>query len=181
MSDDRTERTAKGQDPTDPGRAETPEQRADHNLGDLLQELRVLALGVQVLFGFLLAIPFAKGFPRLDAPQRHLYVAGVALCCTAIALLIAPVAYHRAVFRTHQKAELVAVSNAMTLGGLAAVALAVSASVWLVVGEVCRGWPVPAISLAVLGLFVALWAVIPVTGRRRKVGRPAMSLPGSPR
>src|SRR5580658_7814763 len=132
---------------------------------ELLQELRVVALGVQVLFGFLLAIPFAARFSNLDQGQRHLYVATLVAAAVATGLLIGPVAYHRAIFRRHEKPRLVTASNVMTLCGLAAVGLSISSAVWLVLGVVCRGWAVPTISVLVLLFFITTWGVIPTTAR----------------
>jgi hypothetical protein len=80
-------------------RDESEAQRVDRNLGELLQELRVAGLGVQVLFGFLLSLPFTARFARLNAGQRGLYLASLALAALATALLVGPVAYHRLVFR----------------------------------------------------------------------------------
>lgn len=149
------------------GRDETPEQRYDRNLMELLQELRVAGLGVQVLFGFLLSLPFTSRFEKLSESQRYLYVADVLLAAIATALLVAPVAYHRLVFRQHQKAPLVRAANAMALAGLGAVALAVTLAVLLVVGFVgLRG---AGITIGVLTgcLFGTLWFAIPLLRRRR--------------
>jgi hypothetical protein len=120
-----------------------------------------------VLFGFLLGLPFANGFAKLSTNERHLYVATLLIAVVATALLTGPVAYHRIIFRHHQKSQLIAVSNVMALAGLAAVGLAVTAAVWLVASFVLRGWPVPLISAAVFGCFFTLWIVIPVAGRAR--------------
>jgi Family of unknown function (DUF6328) len=148
------------------GRNETEFERADRNLLELLQELRILALGVQVLFGFLLAIPFAVGFRRVDVGERHLYVLSVLLAVTAMTLLFAPVAFHRAVFRRHEKPELVSISNAVAIGGLVAVGLAVTSAVWLVMGVVSHGWPVPVITVAVALLFTMVWGCVPWSLRK---------------
>ena len=83
----------------DPGRKETEEERDDRNLMELLQELRVASIGIQVLFGFLLALPFSVRFTRLSLNQRHLYVAVILLTAVATAQLSAPVAYHRLNFQ----------------------------------------------------------------------------------
>ena len=151
----------------DPGRDETEAERADRNLAELLQELRVAGLGVQVLFGFLLSLPFSVRFGKLGHSQRELYVASLLWAALATALLCAPVAYHRLVFRRHEKARLLRVANAMALLGLGAVALAVSAAVLLVVGFVDRGPPVPTIAVATFALFFGLWFAFPVIHRRR--------------
>jgi len=94
-------------------RHETEAQRIDRNVAELLQELRVAAIGVQVLFGFLFALPFSNAFSSLDPEQRRLYVADLLLAALATALLTAPVAYHRIVFRRHQKHDLLRFANAL--------------------------------------------------------------------
>jgi len=96
---------------TDDDRNESPQQRDDRNLMELLQELRVAGLGVQVLFGFLLSLPFTTRFIRLSPSQRGLYVADLLLAALSTALLLAPVAYHRLVFRQHLKERLVRMAN----------------------------------------------------------------------
>src|ERR1700739_3573468 len=98
------------QAPADP-RDESEAQRDDRNLIELLQELRVAGLGVQVLFGFLLSIPFTTRFEKLTHAQRGLYVVSLLLAAISTALLLAPVAYHRLVFRQHRKEQLVKDAN----------------------------------------------------------------------
>lgn len=149
------------------GREESPAERADRNLAELLQELRVAGLGVQVLFGFLLAIPFSQRFTKLDAGQRQLYIACLLLAALATALLLGPVAYHRLVFRQHQKEHLVQAANVMAIGGLVTVGLAVSSSVLLVVSVVQTGPVVAVIPALTLTLFGALWFALPLARRRR--------------
>jgi hypothetical protein len=139
--------------------------RNNRNLSDLLQELRVAGLGVQVLFGFLLSLPFTNRFARLDAAQRHLYVASLLLAASAIALLVAPVAYHRWVFRLHDKQRLLRVANAMALVGLAATALAICSAVLLVLTTVEVGWVVAVLATVAVGLFGMLWFGIPYRER----------------
>jgi hypothetical protein len=154
--------------PASPGdRNETSAERADRNLAELLQELRVAGLGIQVLFGFLLAMPFSTRFDVLSASQRHLYTASLCLAAVATALLSGPVAYHRLVFRRHEKSQLVAASNAMALAGLAAVGMAVASAVWLVLSVVDHGWPVPVLVSAIVLVFFTLWFVIPMLARSR--------------
>ena len=105
------------------GRNETEAERIDRNVGELLQELRVAGLGVQVLFGFLLAMPFTNRFASLDPEQDRLYVAVLLLAALGTALLTAPVAYHRLVFRRHKKHDLLRFANVVALAGLLCVAL----------------------------------------------------------
>src|SRR5260370_14649847 len=118
---------ASGSDPRDESEAE----RADRNLAELRKELRVVGLGVQVLFGFLLSLPFTNRFTRLSQGQRELYLATLVLAAVATALLLGPVAFHRLVFRRGQKERLVRTANVMAVAGLAALGLAVSAAVLL--------------------------------------------------
>ena len=88
-------------------RQESAAERDDRNLSELIQELRVVSLGVQVLFGFLLSLPFTTRFTRLGAAQRDLYLASLTLSAVATVLLLGPVAYHRLVFRQGLKEPLV--------------------------------------------------------------------------
>ncbi len=146
-------------------RNETQEQRDDRNLIELLQELRVAGLGVQVLFGFLLALPFSSRFSQLGSSQRGLYTGILVVSALATALLLGPVAYHRLVFRLRQKEHLVRAANAMAIGGLAAVALAVSGTVWLVVSYVVKGVGVYVIGGCVAVVFAVLWFAFPLARR----------------
>jgi hypothetical protein len=141
-------------------REESAAQRADRNLGELLQELRVAGLGVQVLFGFLLSLPLTNRFTRLSPAQRDLYLATLVLAAVATALLVGPVAYHRLVFRQGQKERLVRAASVMAIGGLA-----VSAAVLLVTSYVGGGLAAGLITAFVACLFVLLWFVFPLARR----------------
>ena len=145
---------------------ETGAERDDRNLLELLQELRMAGLGVQVLFGFMLSLPFTTRFAKLSQPQRDLYLASLLLAAISTALLLGPVAYHRLVFRRHQKEVLVKDANIMALSGLAAVGLAISAAVLLVVSYVDKGLPAVIITVFVVCLFAGLWFVLPLARRR---------------
>jgi MFS family permease len=147
-------------------RDESEAQRADRNLGELLQELRVAGLGVQVLFGFLLSLPFTARFTRLSPGQRDLYLASLVLAALATALLVGPVAYHRLVFRRGRKEQLVRAADVMAIGGLAAVGLAVSAAVLLVTSYVASGLTAALITALVTSAFGLLWFVLPLARRR---------------
>jgi len=151
-----------------PGRpGETPEQRDDRNLVDLLQELRVGTLGVQVLFGFLLGLPFTVRFSRLEAWQRWLYLAIIMMSTVSIVLLVAPVAYHRLLFRRHQLGSLLRAANVMAIAGMAAVSLAVSGAVLLVTSYVEPGLPTPVLTIIVVAMFAGFWFVLPLMRRGR--------------
>jgi hypothetical protein len=153
---------------TAPGRpGETPEQHDDRNLADLLQELRVATLGVQVLFGFLLGLPFTMRFSNLHPWQRWLYLAVLMLSSISIVLLVAPVAYHRLIFRRHQLASLLWAANAMAISGMITIALAVTGAVLLVTSYVQPGLPAVVLPGIVAGLFAVLWFVFPLARRER--------------
>ena len=152
---------------------ETAAERHDRNLSDLLQELRVAGLGVQVLFGFLLSLPFTVGFAKLDGAQRNLYEASLLLAALSTALLIAPVAYHRWVFRMHEKGRLLRAANVMALLGLGSVGLAISTSVSFVLSFVDTGWMVTLFVALTVATFFSLWFVLPVVERRRPTVSPA--------
>jgi hypothetical protein len=154
---------------TAPGRpGETPEQRHDRNLADLLQELRVATLGVQVLFGFLLGLPFTVRFTHLHVWQRWLYVAVVMLSSVSVVLLVAPVAYHRLLFRRHQLGYLLRAANGLAVCGMITVALAVTGAVLLITSYVEPGTPAVVLSATVGALFAVLWFVLPL-GRRERL------------
>jgi O-antigen/teichoic acid export membrane protein len=148
------------------GRRETEAERIDRNVGELLQELRVAGIGVQVLFGFLLAMPLTNVFATLDPEQHRLYVIDLLLAALATVLLTTPVAYHRMVFRRHQKRDLLRVGNVMALAGLVTVALAISAAVLLVVSIVYDGLTAAIIAAFVAGVYFFLWFVLPAMSHR---------------
>jgi len=151
----------------DPGpREESEADRLDRNLGELLQELRVAGLGVQVLFGFLLSLPFTTRFSHLSPGQRNLYLGTIVLAAVATALLLGPVAYHRLVFRQGLKERLVRAANIMAIAGLATVGLAVSAAVLLVTDYVSSGLTAALITAFVTCLFAGLWFALPLAHRR---------------
>lgn len=157
---------------TAPGRpGETPEQRDDRNLTDLLQELRVATLGVQVLFGFLLGLPFTVRFSLLENWQRWLYLAIVVLASISIVLLVAPVAYHRFLFRRHELGSLLSAANTLAIGGVTAVALAVTGAVLLVTSYVEPGAPAVVLSVVIGALFATLWFALPLTRRAKSERR----------
>src|SRR5918999_1854295 len=110
--------------PPETGRAETDEQRVDRNLLELLNELRVALPGVQVLFAFLLVVPFSQGWADITAFQEKIYF--VTLLCTAAAsaLLIAPSIHHRIEFREQDKEHIVMVANRLAIAGLTFLAIA---------------------------------------------------------
>jgi hypothetical protein len=149
------------------GRDETPEERADRNLGELLQELRVALPGVQVLFAFLLTVPFSNGFTRIDAFQRNLYFGVLMSTVVATVLLIAPTINHRLLFRMRDKEHLVHVSNRLAIVGLFILMLSLIAAVLLVADIIFKS-PAPALFTAgIAAFFILVWIVLPVIRRLR--------------
>jgi Family of unknown function (DUF6328) len=116
----------------DEQRGESKEERIDRELIELLNELRVALPGVQVLFAFLLAVPFTQRFQRLTDSQEYAFF--LSLLCTTIGsvLLIAPSAYHRLRFREHDKEQILLTSNRLAIGGTLFLALAMTSAVYLV-------------------------------------------------
>jgi hypothetical protein len=148
------------------GRRETDLERADRNLSELLQELRVLTTGVQILLAFLLTVPFSKGFPKLGSGERDLYLAILIFAAAAVGLLIAPTAMHRLLFRQGDKRHLVRVANRMAIGGIACLAVALTGIVALIAGYLF-GWVAGGILAVATGSYLAtLWFLI---GLRRRL------------
>src|SRR3954449_10484432 len=116
----------------DSGRDETEEERLDRNLGELLQELRVALPGVQVLFAFLLAVPFQQGFEEVTQFQKVVYFVTLILTAISAVMLISPTAYHRITFRYQQKRRLVYYSNRFSIIGLGFLALAMTGAIMLI-------------------------------------------------
>ncbi|WP_028059873.1 DUF6328 family protein [Candidatus Solirubrobacter pratensis] len=119
-------------------RNETELERADRHLAELMQEVRVAQTGVQVLFGFLLTVPFSARFASLAGVERILYFATLALAGAAAMLLIAPSSQHRVLFRCGDKPYIVRMANRYAIAGFACVALAMAGAL-LLVAEVVFG------------------------------------------
>src|ERR671927_182093 len=115
-----------------PHRDETDTERLDRNLIELLQELRVVQTGVQVLFAFLLTVPFSARFDQITDFQRGAYFAALVGTLAASVLLIAPTSVHRILFRLGQKQYMVDLSNRLAIGGLLSLAIAMVAAMLLV-------------------------------------------------
>src|ERR1700758_4382871 len=98
---------------------ETPKERADRELIELLNELRIVLPGITVLLAFLLAVPFAKGWPRVTPFQRDVFVVAFLSAAVSVALLTAPSSYHRLRFRYGDKTHLVKIGNRLAIAGIA--------------------------------------------------------------
>jgi hypothetical protein len=147
-------------------RGETLDQVLDRNVAELLQELRVSITGVQVLFAFLLGLAFTARFGDLDAADRTVYTVALMASALATLVLIAPVPFHRLLFRRRQKAALVVFGSRFLLAGLALLVLSITASVLLVLTVVLgrAAGVAGAAVVAVVGLVT--WYVLPLRHRR---------------
>jgi hypothetical protein len=145
---------------------ESPQERVNRELIELLNEVRVALPGVQVLFAFLLAVPFQQRFKQVTAFQRDVYFATLSCTFLATALMIAPSALHRLNFRRHDKQRIVAASNSLMIGGIAVLGVAL-VGVMMLVGDVLFG-AVAAVIAPVVGAVVllGLWAVLPLRLRQ---------------
>jgi hypothetical protein len=160
-------------------RNETPHERSDRHLAELLQEVRVAQTGVQVLFGFLLTVPFTARFDDLSASERHLYLATLCVAGAAALLLIAPSAQHRVLFRCNDKEYVVRMANRYAIAGLASVAVAMVGAL-LFVSIVLLGNAVAGVIAAVAAAGAAWsWYIQPLR-RRRSLYRSARPAVGPP-
>ncbi|MET7471398.1 DUF6328 family protein [Micromonospora sp. NPDC005686] len=144
---------------------ESEKQRWQRNFADLLQELRVAQTGVQILFAFLLTLPFSNGFGRTTEFQRDIYILALLTAAASAAMIISPVAFHRALFRQGRKPELVRFAHRMATGGLFFMLIAMVSSVLLVTDFVLDR-PIAFLLSALTGLwFLLFWAVLPFSRR----------------
>ncbi|MEV6813731.1 DUF6328 family protein [Micromonospora sp. NPDC051296] len=144
---------------------ETEKQRWQRNFADLLQELRVAQTGVQILFAFLLTLPFSNGFTRTTPFQRDVYIVALLAAAGATAMIISPVAFHRALFRQGRKPELVRFAHRMATAGLGFMLVSMVSAV-LLVSDFVLARPIAFLLCAVTGLwFLTFWVVLPFSRR----------------
>jgi hypothetical protein len=155
-------------------RDETPTERLDRNWNDLLQELRVVQTGVQLLTGFLLTLPFQQKFASLTEGDRRVYMAAVSASLLATGFLQAPVSVHRALFRRHRKKDTVQMAHRLAIVGIVFLACSV-VSVTTLIFDVLLGWTEGLVAGGLAAaLLVTLWLVIPWSVRTRS---PVLSAP----
>jgi hypothetical protein len=150
----------------EPDRNETPAERLDRNWNDLLQELRVMQTGVQLIAGFLLTLPFQQRFAGLDDFQQTLYLVLVVLASFTTALMLAPIALHRRLFGDHVKDWLVTTAHRLVIGVLGAIGLLISGIVMLIFDVVVSRTAGIVAGGLILGLVVALLVVVPAVVER---------------
>ncbi|MGY1601273.1 DUF6328 family protein [Geodermatophilus sp. SYSU D00815] len=151
-------------------RGETVDQLLDRNLAELLQELRVAITGVQVLFAFLLGLAFTSRFTELDGFQIGVYTLTLLSTALATIVLIAPVSFHRLVFRRRQKAALVHVADRLLMTGLGLLVVAISAGVLLILDVVLGRWAGVAGGGFTALVGAATWYALPLWARRSGLG-----------
>jgi len=167
----------------DDGRPETPLQRLDRNLDEMTGELRVVVTGVQVLFAFLLVVPFDSGFAGIGPFERGVYFA--TLLCSALAAVctLAPAAYHRLLFRADDKRYVVFLANRASIAGLVFLAFAMCGSLLLVTTKLF-GATAGAITAALMAVpFGVLWFAAPLLRRATRTSfapAPPLVRPASP-
>jgi hypothetical protein len=146
-------------------RSETETERLDRNWATLLQELRVVQTGVQLLTGFLLTLPFQARFEQISSPMRMVYLVTVACSLISTVLLAAPVSIHRVLFRRHRLGSLVAAAHRYTLVGMVFLGLALT-GVAVVVFDAVQG---PRAGMVAGGCTAAVllcfWVVLPLSMR----------------
>jgi DMSO reductase anchor subunit len=151
----------------DSGRFESEEDRADRNLSDLLQELRVALPGVQVLFAFLLTVPFTQRFDDLSSFEEKLYFGVLIAVALATVLLVAPTIGHRILFRRQQKEYLVTISNTLALAGMFLLAVSMCGAIALI-SHFLFGPTAALISTAVMAAaFIGFWFTGPILRRAK--------------
>jgi hypothetical protein len=158
-------------------RGETELETVDRQFTELLQELRVAQTGVQILFAFLLGLAFTPRFPDLSGAQQAIYLATLVPAAVSAALLIAPVGYHRTVFRQRLRPQLVTTGHRYAIAGLILLLLALVGAVQLAASFVLGAWA-SLLAAALAGLFATLWFVIPLVHRRQHQHQPSQPDPG---
>ena len=140
-------------------------ERLSRNMSELLQELRVVQSGVQILFAFLLTLPFTARFQTVTRPQRDAYLAALLLAGASVAFLIGPTAYHRIIFHHHDKRHLIRVASAWALCGLVLLAFAMTIVTGLVVDLLLGGAATVIAAASSALLFGTLWFAVPIHRR----------------
>jgi Family of unknown function (DUF6328) len=147
---------------------ESKAERIDRELIELLNELRVALPGVQVLFAFLLAVPFSQRFAQATNFQRALFLVTLLSTAVSAALLIAPSAYHRLHFRQHNKEQMLLSSNWLAIAGLIFLAVAMVCAIVLITDVLYGPLATICVGAASAALFAWFWAALPLVRRRQE-------------
>jgi Family of unknown function (DUF6328) len=144
---------------------ENRKERVNRELIELLNELRVALPGVQVLFAFLLVLPFQQGFAEISDADRGVYVAALIASALAAALLIAPSMYHRLNFRRQVKEQMIFDSNKLMVVGILLLAIGVACSIFLVVDVVYGNMAAIVATAATAVVYALVWLALPLARR----------------
>jgi predicted membrane channel-forming protein YqfA (hemolysin III family) len=147
---------------------EDREERLNRELIELLNELRVALPGVQMLFGFLLAVPFTQKFDAVTSTQRHVYYFTFMATAAATICLIAPTAYHRLRFRQRDKEQMIQTANRLTIVGTACLAAALTGAVYLVTDLLFKTAATAVAAAAAGGVLVWFWYGLPLLRRLKE-------------
>jgi hypothetical protein len=146
---------------------ETRRERVNRELIELLNELRVALPGVQVLFAFLLAVPFSNGWKKISEFQKDIFFATLLATSISTACFIVPTAYHRLNFRNREKERILFLSNKFAIAGIMSLAASMIGVIVLVTDVLYSGAATLVTGVLALLLFGGLWAVLPLTARDR--------------
>jgi hypothetical protein len=160
-------------DPDGYTRDESEAQRLDRNFNEQLQELRIAQAGVQILFAFLLTLPFQQRFTILDSTQRSIYFVTLIAAALSVVFFTAPVATHRVLFRHGVKDFIVRYTSVLTLCGLTTLALSVVGGVTLVLDVLFTVRVAAAVGAGIVLLAAVLWVLVPEWHRRTTTPRRA--------
>jgi hypothetical protein len=149
-------------------RDETPDEALDRNTIELLNELRVAGTGIQVMFAFLLVVPFNAGWSKTTSFERSVYFITLTLVAVATFLLMAPPAHHRLLFRHHEKRYLITLANKLVIAGLAFLALGFTGIMVLLSDYVVGGVAPIVAGVLTLAITGGLWFAVPLRRRRQE-------------
>jgi hypothetical protein len=148
---------------TGPRNPDDEEAKRDRQMIELLNELRVALPGVQILFAFLLAVPFAQGWERTTAFQKDVFFVTLVATAVSTICLIAPSSWHRIRFHQNDRAWLIESANKIIIAGLVALAVAINAAVLLITDVLFDGTRVWIYAGLIAALMVALWFLLPLS------------------
>jgi hypothetical protein len=149
-------------------RSEDDQERLNRQMMELLNELRVALPGVQILFGFLLTVPFQQRFSQVNDFQQTVYFVTLVTAAAAAAFLIAPSAYHRVMFEQHDKPTIIQIGTVQLLVGLAALAIAMNGAVLLVTDVLFAAGTVTVTVVVLSTLYFTLWFGFGLVRRMQK-------------
>lgn len=155
----------KPDDETPTAEHETDKERVDRELIEFLNEVRVVLPGVQVLFAFLLTVPFTGAFAKIDGGERLAYMVAFFFTALSVVLMITPTPLHRLQFRQGDKEGFLRTSNQLVLAGIACLAVATAAVVWLVAQILFTSGLATVTGAVAAGIVVMLWFVVPLVTR----------------